>query len=65
MFTGSPPDGMANVRVDMLTLRKSDNTVIAATHGRGLFTTTFDIQMPLKISGAKILLFTLIPRPEW
>jgi hypothetical protein len=36
-------DGMANVRVDMLTLRKSDNTVIAATHGRGLFTTTFDV----------------------
>jgi len=30
-------DGLANVRVDMLRLRKSDNTVLAATHGRGLF----------------------------
>ena len=30
-------DGMANVRVDMLRLRKSDNTVLAASHGRGLF----------------------------
>ncbi len=30
--------GLANVRVDMLRLRKSDNQVVAATHGRGLFT---------------------------
>lgn len=36
-------EGMANVRVDMLKLRKSDNTVLAATHGRGLFTTSFDL----------------------
>jgi len=33
--------GMANVRVDMLQLRESDNTVLASTHGRGMFTTTF------------------------
>jgi photosystem II stability/assembly factor-like uncharacterized protein len=33
--------GMANVRVDMLQLRKRDNTVLAATHGRGLFTMTW------------------------
>ena len=31
--------GFANARVDMLQSRKSDNTVIAATHGRGLFST--------------------------
>jgi hypothetical protein len=31
--------GMPNVRVDMLKLRTSDNTVAAATHGRGLWTT--------------------------
>ena len=36
-------EGMANVRVDMLKLRKSDNTVLAATHGRGLFTTTYEL----------------------
>ena len=35
--------GMANVRVDMLQVRKADNTVLAATHGRGLFTMTWDV----------------------
>jgi hypothetical protein len=39
--------GMANVRVDMLQLRKSDNLVVAATHGRGLFTMTWDISTGL------------------
>jgi len=29
-------NGMSNVRVDMLKLRKSDQTILAATHGRGL-----------------------------
>jgi len=38
-------DDMANVRVDMLKLRQSDNTVLAATHGRGLFTTTYDLDI--------------------
>jgi hypothetical protein len=36
---------MANVRVDMLTLRTSDNTVLAASHGRGLFSCTFNIDL--------------------
>lgn len=35
-------NGMANVRVDMLKFRKSDNTVLAATHGRGMFTTVWE-----------------------
>jgi len=35
--------GMANVRVDMLQIRKADNMVIAATHGRGIFTMTWDV----------------------
>ncbi len=30
-------DGLANVRIDMLRHRPVDNTIIAATHGRGLF----------------------------
>ncbi len=30
--------GLANVRTDMLRIRKGDNTVMAATHGRGVFT---------------------------
>ena len=32
--------GLANVRTDMLQIRSSDSFVIAATHGRGLFSTT-------------------------
>ncbi len=38
-------DGMANVRVDMLKLRSTDNVVLAATHGRGLFTTTYELDI--------------------
>lgn len=30
-------NGMANVRVDMLQMRNSDHTILAASHGRGLF----------------------------
>jgi photosystem II stability/assembly factor-like uncharacterized protein len=37
--------GMANVRVDMLTLRESDHTVLAASHGRGLFTCNFPLDL--------------------
>ncbi|UCE18556.1 MAG: hypothetical protein JSV84_17165 [Gemmatimonadota bacterium] len=33
--------GLANVRVDMLKVRKGDGTVLAATHGRGLFTAKY------------------------
>lgn len=32
--------GLANVRVDMFRYRSSDRTILAATHGRGLFTAT-------------------------
>ncbi|MBK7426613.1 MAG: hypothetical protein IPI60_06105 [Saprospiraceae bacterium] len=32
----STESGLANTRVDMLQVRKSDNFLIAATHGRGL-----------------------------
>ncbi len=42
--TWSPDiDGMANVRVDMLQMRDADNTVLAATHGRGMFTTQWNL----------------------
>ncbi|MBT8327506.1 MAG: hypothetical protein KJP21_07265, partial [Bacteroidia bacterium] len=33
--------GLANVRTDMLQVRMSDSTVIAATHGRGLYSCSF------------------------
>ncbi len=34
--------GFPNVRVDMLRVRKSDNTLLAATHGRGMFVTKLE-----------------------
>ncbi|MCB0735327.1 MAG: T9SS type A sorting domain-containing protein [Bacteroidetes bacterium] len=33
--------GMSNVRTDMLVYRPSDSMVMAVTHGRGVYTTTF------------------------
>ncbi len=33
--------GLANVRIDMLQLRESDYTIMAATHGRGVYTSQF------------------------
>jgi len=35
-------NGLANVRVDMIRMRSVDETVLAATHGRGLFTAKFE-----------------------
>ncbi|MFH0760160.1 MAG: T9SS type A sorting domain-containing protein [Bacteroidota bacterium] len=34
--------GLANVRTDMLVFRESDNMVLAAAHGRGMFTTVWE-----------------------
>ena len=36
--------GLANVRVDMLSIRESDNMVVAASHGRGLFYGIFEAE---------------------
>ncbi len=36
---GAGSTGLANVRVNMLQYRPSDGQIVAATHGRGLFTT--------------------------
>jgi len=38
-------EGMANVRVDMLQIREADDFVVAATHGRGFFTTEYDLDI--------------------
>ncbi len=54
-------NGMANVRTDMLNIRESDYTVVAATQGRGLFTTTWDV-----VSGTSDLTrtgFSIYPNP--
>ncbi len=38
-------EGMANVRVDMLRIRHADDVVLAASHGRGLFTTEYELDV--------------------
>lgn len=37
--------GMGLVRVDMLQLRESDNTVLAASHGRGMFRAKWNVDL--------------------
>lgn len=57
-------DGMANVRVDMLRIRESDNKILAATHGRGLFTTNFEF-VPVGIANERDNpSFTVGPNPS-
>ncbi|MFC2107680.1 T9SS type A sorting domain-containing protein, partial [Bacteroidota bacterium] len=57
-------DGMANVRVDMLRFRESDNKVVAASHGRGLFYADF-VLAPVGIHERdhEIAEFNLYPNP--
>jgi len=38
-------DGLANVRVDMLRIRQADDVVLAATHGRGLATAVYNLDV--------------------
>jgi hypothetical protein len=38
-------NGMANVRVDQLTIRTADDIVLAASHGRGLFTAEYELDI--------------------
>ena len=55
-------DGLANVRVDMLQIRRSDNMVLAATHGRGLFTASYEPHLiPDEYSDQEINLY---PNPN-
>jgi len=37
------------VRTEMLTYRSSDNTIVAATHGRGLWSATIPMVLPVKL----------------
>lgn len=57
--------GLANVRVDQIKLRKTDLTVLAATHGRGMFTTTWP---PVYATGTEDLIslegFSVFPNPS-
>ena len=46
---GTSNSGLANVRVDMLKTRSSDKVILAATHGRGLFSTSFFSPAPIQL----------------
>lgn len=39
-------NGMSDVKVTSLELRTADNTIVASTYGRGMFTGTFDGDLP-------------------
>ncbi len=47
---GASNTGLANVRVDMLKTRSSDKWVLAATHGRGLFSSTTFAPAPIELT---------------
>jgi len=55
--------GMGNVRVDMLQYRALDNTIVAATHGRGLFTSTnftLDVKENVLVKNTNIKIFPTV-----
>ena len=57
-------EGMANVRVDMLTLRSADNTVLASTHGRGFYTTEFLLDPGIAVNEKHLNDVNLFPNPS-
>lgn len=56
-------NGLAHVRVDMLNIRTSDNTVIAATHGRGLYTAPYPLNINTNIVEKENTSVTVFPNP--
>ena len=57
--------GMGNVRVDMLKLRAADKVVLAASHGRGLFTAPYEKDLYVSINEFQShqSILTLYPNP--
>ncbi|MBN3034613.1 MAG: T9SS type A sorting domain-containing protein [Bacteroidales bacterium] len=55
--------GLAHVRVDMLRLRESDRTVLAGTHGRGLFSCTWNLPPVTSLAEKSGLLARVYPNP--
>jgi len=56
--------GLANVRIDMLDIRKTDNLVLAGTHGRTMYTTVWET--PTKINNTTVQnrnKFSVFPNP--
>jgi len=57
-------NGLANVRVDMLQLRQSDNMVLAATHGRGFFTCEYLLDPYVSIAESETAKLSVYPNPS-
>ena len=58
-----PDAGLPNVRVDMLQMREVDNTVLAATHGRGFFYATWNYNPSTSIDESDIEDMAVYPNP--
>ena len=58
-----PDAGMPNVRIDMLQMRTSDNMVLAATHGRGLMYTTWNLYPSTALAEFSPLEVNVFPNP--
>jgi len=55
---GATNNGLANVRTDMICSRPSDSLIIAATHGRGLFSCDVFSSMSVNFSADKKIRYT-------
>jgi len=58
---GPSSTGLANTRVDMLQTRTSDNLVVAATHGRGMFTSDIFMLPNADFAAAPLITYTNKP----
>jgi hypothetical protein len=58
VWTQEATTSIGNVVVDMLAYRPSDGTLAAATHGRGVFTSTVSSPLPVQIAT-----FIAVPQP--
>ena len=57
-------EGMGNVRTDMLRLRENDLTVIAASHGRGIFTANWNVDIYTGVTEKPLPMdLTISPNP--
>jgi hypothetical protein len=55
---------MGNVRVDMLKVRAADNKVLAASHGRGLFTATYEKDVYTAVDESEVMTSALSIYPN-
>ncbi len=51
-------DGLGNTRIDMLKVRLSDHNIIAATHGRGLYSSDIFIEPRASIKAEQLISYT-------